>query len=126
LRARLARWHGSNVDSAFRGWSETWLSPQFRTFDIRDDIPQIAVPMLVVQSEADPYATLAQVEVVRERAQVPVTTLILPGTSHAPHIDQAEPVLAAIAAFASRCLRSPIGSAIGCGAMPPDTTTCWE
>ena len=31
LRARLARYHGDNVDVAFWGWNrEAWLDPDFR------------------------------------------------------------------------------------------------
>lgn len=104
LRLRLARWHGANVDGAFHGWCDSWLSPAFAAFDIRPEIAGIGVPLLVVQSERDPYATLAQVEAVVIGARVPVKTLILPGTSHAPHIGPDSPVVGAIAAFARRCL----------------------
>ncbi len=126
LRPRLARWHGANVDGAFRGWCETWLSPEFRSFDIRDEIARIRVPLLVVQSACDPYATLAQVEVVRARARVPVATLVLPGRSHAPHIDRAAAVCDAIAEFARRCLRPDAAPAFDRGGMATGGTSCGE
>jgi hypothetical protein len=33
LRARLSRYH-VDVDAAFRGWNDIWLSPAFRDWNI--------------------------------------------------------------------------------------------
>lgn len=105
LGARLARWHGSNVDVAFRGWCDTWLSTAFRDFDIRDCIAYLRVPLLVIQGEADPYGTMAQVAACEEEAYAPVETLALPGCGHAPHIERPRETLDAVAAFVDRLMR---------------------
>ena len=104
LRARLAR-HHADVDAAFRGWSEAWLDPGFAAFDTTDALAYIRVPMLIVQGEADPYGTLAQVRVAEDECYCPVETLLLPGVGHAPHREQAEETLGAIAAFIDRIFR---------------------
>ncbi len=39
LKERLARYHGSNTDSMFRGWSDVWLSPKFREWNIEEYLP---------------------------------------------------------------------------------------
>ncbi|MEQ9199782.1 MAG: alpha/beta fold hydrolase, partial [Rhodospirillales bacterium] len=49
LRDRLARYHGDNVDIAFRGWNDVWLSDGFRDWNIEDILPDIHVPLLVIQ-----------------------------------------------------------------------------
>lgn len=98
LRARLARYH-SDVDCAFRGWNEAWLSPRFRDWDVQDALDTIACPVLAIQGEADPYGTLRQVEVIAERVPAPVETLILPGVGHAPHLERAEEVTGKIASW---------------------------
>jgi len=64
------------------------------------------VPVLVMQGEADPYGTLAQVRVVEEECSCPVETVVLPGVGHAPHREQPEETLAAVAAFADRLFRA--------------------
>ena len=43
LKARLAR-HHADVDSAFRGWNDIWLHPEFRAWNIEEYLPRIVVP----------------------------------------------------------------------------------
>ena len=64
---------------------------------------RLAVPVLVVQGEADPYGTGAQVEAVRAAAG-PVEVLIVPGARHTPHLEAPKATRAAIAGFATRVL----------------------
>lgn len=106
LRARLERHHGGNVDCAFHGWNGVWLDPEFRAWNIEEYLPRVAVPVLVVQGEADEYGTLAQVEAVRRGAAGPVQTVVLPGVGHSPHRDAPEVTLAAMARFVAPVLGS--------------------
>jgi pimeloyl-ACP methyl ester carboxylesterase len=43
LRQRLARYHGANVDVAFRGWNDVWLHPEFRDWNIEEFLSAIEV-----------------------------------------------------------------------------------
>ncbi len=99
LRERLARYHGDNVDIAFRGWNDVWLHPAFRHWDITEFVRRITIPILVVQGKDDPYGTEAQVTTVAQLAQGPVTTAMIPDCGHSPHLDQPEATLAAITDF---------------------------
>lgn len=91
LPKRLARYH-RQPERVFREWSETWLSPSFRHWNITDVLSSIRCPVLALQGENDPYATLRQIEVIAER--VPETHLLcLPHCGHAPHQDQTAAVL---------------------------------
>jgi pimeloyl-ACP methyl ester carboxylesterase len=105
LRARLAR-HHADVDAAFRGWSGAWLDPAFAGFDTTDALAYIRVPILIVQGADDPYGTLAQARAAEEECYCPVETLALPGVGHAPHREQPEEMLRAIAAFTGRIFRA--------------------
>jgi pimeloyl-ACP methyl ester carboxylesterase len=99
LRAKLARWHGSNVDIAFHGWCDTWLDPRFRDWNIVQRLPAIRVPTLVMQGADDEYGTVAQVETIARQVSGPVETMLLPVAGHSPHIDQPDAVIAAIGRF---------------------------
>ncbi len=99
LRARLARLHGDNVDGAFRGWNDAWLDPDFRQWNLVEFLPRTTAPVLVVQGDADPYGTLAQVDAIVDGVSGPVERLILAGCGHAPHRDQPRALTFAIAAF---------------------------
>ena len=99
LRDRLAQFH-NDVDCAFWQWNDIWLSEDFRSFDIRDEIGSIQDPLLAIQGEDDAYGTLAQIEEIQR--QLSHTQLIkLARCGHSPHKDQVALVNQAIAQFLS-------------------------
>jgi pimeloyl-ACP methyl ester carboxylesterase len=102
LRDRLARHHGANVDVVFRGWNDVWLSPEFRSWNIEGLLPRVTCPIVVIQGVDDEYGTLKQVEAIARQAGGEVETLVLTGCGHAPHRDQPERVLTAVAGFLER------------------------
>jgi pimeloyl-ACP methyl ester carboxylesterase len=59
LRDRLSVYHGDNVDGAFWGWCDAWLSPPFRDWNVEDVLPAVTCPVLVIQGEDDHYGTQA-------------------------------------------------------------------
>jgi len=104
LREKLARWH-ADVDCAFRSWSEPWLDPEFRNWDITEALGYIRVPILIVQGANDQYGTLRQVETANAECSCPVESVILPGVRHDPCREAPAQTLAAIAGFINRLLR---------------------
>ncbi len=102
LRERLARHHGANVDCAFYGWADSWLDPAFRGWNLEEFLSGIRVPTLAIQGEDDEYGTLAQLERVCAQVAGPAERLVLQKCGHAPHRDQREATLAAIAGFVRR------------------------
>lgn len=101
LRARLAR-HHDDVDIAFRGWSDTWLSPAFRHWNLEEYLPRIGVPLLVIQGEDDGYGTPKQVDAIVTQAGGPAQPLMLPNCGHTPHREAAEATFEAMKAFIER------------------------
>jgi pimeloyl-ACP methyl ester carboxylesterase len=104
LRERLKRYHGDNVDVAFRGWNDAWLDPDFRAWRIDDYVAHVRVPILIVQGKDDQYGTLAQLELAERDAYCPVDTVVLARCGHSPYIDRPEETLDAIAEFVHRVL----------------------
>jgi len=97
LRSRLARYH-ADVDSAFWGWNDIWLNPDFRRWNIEDHLPRIACPVLAIQGVDDEYGSLAQIRGIRRHA--PQTVLLeIPDCRHSPHKDQPAIVIQAVADF---------------------------
>ena len=99
LRDRLARYHGQNVDCAFRGWSESWLHPAFRHWNLRPLLPGITAPVLQIQGEDDQYGTVAQLEAIAAGVSGSCETHLLPDCRHAPQFEQPERTLELIAGF---------------------------
>ena len=99
LRRRLAKYHGSNVDCAFRGWCDSWLAPDFLDWSIEPSLTGIAVPLLQLQGRDDEYGTIEQLRRIERGVTGPVTTLLLDSCGHAPQFDRTAETLAAVADF---------------------------
>lgn len=97
LRARLARYH-DDPDSAFGGWSDVWLDPDFRAWNIEAVLPAIRCPVLAVQGEDDVYGTMAQIDAIgRQVAGARLRKLARCG--HSPQRDQPAALTDAVVAF---------------------------
>ncbi|WP_396433566.1 alpha/beta fold hydrolase [Limnohabitans sp.] len=100
LRKRLMAQH-ADVDGAFWQWHDVWLSPAFRSFDIRAQLGQIKAPLLAIQGLNDPYGSMAQIDDIAR--ELPHTQqLKLPDCGHAPHRDQPAAVAHALQAFMAK------------------------
>jgi pimeloyl-ACP methyl ester carboxylesterase len=105
LRDRLARYH-QQPDATFRSWSDIWLDPGFRDWDIQNYLPRISCPVLAIQGEDDEYGTMEQIE--RIARLVPNAELLkLPRCGHSPHRDQPQAVITAVSGFVDRIRRKP-------------------
>ncbi|MEB2348900.1 MAG: alpha/beta hydrolase [Comamonadaceae bacterium] len=97
LRERLARYH-DDVDSAFWGWNDVWLSQDFRRWNIEDEIRAITCPVLALQGLQDEYGTLAHVHGIAQR--LPQARVVeIADCGHSPHRDQPRAVIDACCAF---------------------------
>ncbi|MDE2439491.1 MAG: alpha/beta hydrolase [Betaproteobacteria bacterium] len=98
---RLARYHHERTTQVFADWNDTWLSPDFRDWNIEAYLPRIRCPVLAIQGENDEYATMRQIDAIAER--VPGTELIkLANCGHSPQRDQESAVLSALAGFVKK------------------------
>ena len=97
LRERLAR-HHDDVDSAFWGWNDVWLSDAFRAWNIRALLPRIACPVLAIQGHGDQYGSMAHIDGIAD--VVPGTVLLkLDDCGHSAHRDQPQAVIDATVHF---------------------------
>jgi pimeloyl-ACP methyl ester carboxylesterase len=106
LRSRLARYH-ADVDSAFWGWNDIWLHPDFRGWNIEALLPQIQSPVLVIQGQEDEYGTEAQLHAIARGAR-DVQLSLLPDCGHSPQRARPEKVLEAIRGWVSRSVATPM------------------
>ena len=85
-------------ETTFRGWNDIWLDPAFRAWDIRDYLPAITAPVLLIQGRDDEYGTLAQIEAIAS-ALSPTETLLFEESGHSPHRTHPDEVAERSAAF---------------------------
>ena len=103
LRERLARYH-DHPDSAFYGWNDIWLGPDFRSWSIEEEITRISCPVLAVQGFQDEYGTMEQIDRMARLIRN-MNVLKLENCGHSPHRDQADTVIEATCAFCLKIAR---------------------
>lgn len=99
LPQRLARLHGDQANAVFQNWYETWLGPDFRSWNIEAYLPAIRCPLLIIQGEDDEYGTIKQVDAIRTQVSGPVEVRMLPNCRHTPHRDQRQATYQAMTQF---------------------------
>jgi pimeloyl-ACP methyl ester carboxylesterase len=99
LRTKLARHHGTNVDTLFEYWTEIWLRPEFRGWNIEAYLPGIRCPVIVIQGKDDEYGTERQVETIASTLGDRCEGVMLGNCRHSPHIDQPAKVEELMARF---------------------------
>ena len=99
LRARLTKYHGANVDCAFRGWSESWLHPDFRAWNVEAYLSAIMQPVLLLQGAEDQYGSEEQLRRIERQVTPAVETHVLAACQHAPHLEQPALTLSVIKSF---------------------------
>ena len=100
LRPKLARYH-HDVESAFWGWNDIWLHPDFSAWNIETLLAAIAGRVLAIQGVDDEYGTMEQLDRL-ERGVRDLRRLELEHCGHSPHRDQPDAVLTAVADFLAR------------------------
>jgi len=96
LRQKLMRYH-ADVDCAFWQWNDVWLSPAFRSFDIREECKAITAPVLALQGVDDAYGSLRHLNELLTAGTV--ERHVLPACGHSPHKDQAQKSLELVVGF---------------------------
>ena len=103
LKSALAK-HHADVDGAFWQWNDVWLSPAFRSFDIREQCRHITAPLLLIQGLDDAYGTMTQLDETALAAPH-AQQIRVADCGHSPHRDQPQITLSAIASFLDEQLK---------------------
>ncbi|WP_299241201.1 alpha/beta hydrolase [uncultured Aquimarina sp.] len=93
LKDKLAKYHGKKTEDVFRMWTETWLSPSFKDWNIESYLPGIQCSSLIIQGENDEYGSMDQVSSIVRKTSGDSKSLIIPNVGHTPHKEATEVVL---------------------------------
>lgn len=104
MKAKMGKYH-RDPEATFCGWNDVWLDLAFKDWNVAEVIDYLRIPVLAIQGREDQYGTLAQIEEIESRIYSPVDVEILDDCKHAPHFEQPQKTLAAVAEFAKRLAR---------------------
>jgi pimeloyl-ACP methyl ester carboxylesterase len=97
--ARLRKYHGDKAAWVLSAWIDTWLSPEFSTWNLRSELSQLRSPLLALHGDRDEFGSPEHLEVARRTSGAAVTTHLLEGIGHVPHRERPERVVDLVARF---------------------------
>ncbi len=98
---RLRRYHGGKADWVLRSWVDAWLSDEFASWTLDEDLPNVRCPALVLHGDNDEYGSVRHAERISSLTSGPATIRILANCGHIPHREDEATVLDAIGDFLS-------------------------
>lgn len=99
LRKRIEKYHGDKTDGVISAWIDTWLSPEFRDFNMEHFLPAIKCPVLVLQGVGDEYGSEKQVDAIVNQVSGPATKDMVQYARHTPHKEALDYTLKVTAVF---------------------------
>ncbi|QDZ29104.1 alpha/beta fold hydrolase [Noviherbaspirillum sp. UKPF54] len=96
---RLRRYHGEKTRWVLDAWIDTWLSPAFSGWSLKEVLPQVRCPTLAIHGSDDEYGSPLHPETIARLAGGPAQAEIMPGTRHVPHREQEHWVARRVAGF---------------------------
>lgn len=95
---KLEKYHGEKFQNIFNSWANTWLSSEFKGWDISTNIRQIECPQLIIQGILDQYGSLKQVETIKNLTKG-MSFVFTPICGHAPFKEVPKDVISSIKSF---------------------------
>jgi pimeloyl-ACP methyl ester carboxylesterase len=96
---RLEKYHPEKAQWVLDAWTETWLSPEFRQWNLASVLHKVICPSLIIHGELDEYGSTAQPQQLFDGVAGPAEMHILEALHHMPHKEQPELVQAIICEF---------------------------
>ena len=97
--ARLRKYHGDKARWVVDAWTESWLSPAFAQWHLREALPQVRCPVLALHGQQDEYGTDVHPEIITTLCAGPSRMVLMPDTHHLPHRERPQEVIDQIRAF---------------------------
>jgi len=104
LKKGLSKYHGDKTDALFYGWAHTWLSPEFRNWNIVDELKTVTSPSLIIQGVDDEYGTEAQVDAIVNNVPAKSEKLMIPDCGHVPHLQAGDVVKERMVEFVKKVM----------------------
>ena len=84
LKDKLSKYH-EDVEGAFNGWCNVWLSKDFKNWNIEDYLKSITVPIQLIQGSNDEYGSLKQLDSIEKNVSGKTYRYEIEDCGHSPH-----------------------------------------
>ena len=100
--SKLEKWHGDKAQWVLDAWTETWLSSDFRSWNLDACLNQVTSRALIIHGDHDEYGSIAFPQHITSRVRGPVKMCILQDCGHLPHVEYNTQVVDLIDRFFSK------------------------
>lgn len=103
---KLKKYHGDKTEDIYSAWADTWLHPDFESWNVEKFLYGIEAPALIIQGKDDQYASEAHVDrILGKLAKAPFKEgFLVEDCGHSPHLEARQAVLEKMEAFISSTL----------------------
>ncbi len=99
LFAKLEKYHGLKTQWVLDAWIKTWTSAEFAPWSLKNDLPLVTCPVLVLHGDRDEYGSNKFPEMIKELSGGTTEMHIIPDCGHVPHKEKSELVLNLVSDF---------------------------
>lgn len=103
---RLRKHHGDKAEWVLAAWIDTWLSPEFASWNLDDPLRRVRCPTLALHGDSDEFGSPRHAERIGNLIGAEATVLILKECGHVPHREKTDAVLAAITEWITSQVRA--------------------
>jgi len=97
--SKLAKYHGEKTRWVLDAWIQVWLSQEFATWSLKDDLPMMTCPVLAIHGEKDEYGSVQFPEMIFELAGGMAEKKIIADCGHVPHREKQDLILDLVTQF---------------------------
>lgn len=99
--SKIEKYHDRKALWVLKAWTDVWLSKEFASWSLKDELPKVTCPLLAIHGSKDEYGSQKFPEMIAAMTRGHSEKLILPDCGHVPHKEMQEVVLAAVVQFLS-------------------------
>lgn len=96
---KLEKYHGDKTKWVLKAWIDVWLSSNFSSWSLRNDLPKVRCPLFAIHGERDEYGSSRFPEMIASLASGPAKKLIIPDCGHVPHREKRDLILNEVSVF---------------------------
>ncbi|WP_044874376.1 alpha/beta hydrolase [Pseudomonas sp. LFM046] len=96
---RLMKYHGDKARWVLDAWTETWLSPGFAHWSLKDEVERLDCPVLAIHGELDEFGSALHPQRIAELTDNRSQVLLMEKCGHVPHREKTDQVIQAVGDF---------------------------
>ena len=96
---RMVRWHGEKARWVLDAWTEVWLSSDFLSWNLDEQLRKVTCPVLAIHGDVDEFGSVEFPRRIASGVAGPSELAILDGCGHVPHRERKEQVLRRTVSF---------------------------